>query len=312
VSDFAPARTGASSTGRANTIGVYAFDTVELSNRWQVSGGLRWEHYDAEFNAVDAAGAVTTDLDAADSLVSGKAGILFRATANGNVYFSYGTTVTPPGTANFSLSAQANNQNNPSVKPQESTNYEVGSKWDLGNGRLSLTGALFHTENKNVIFTVDATAVPPIYNQDDGQLVNGVTLGAMGRITERWDVLANVGYLDTELQTQNAANNGRRLTLTPAFSSSIWTTFRLPKGVTVGGGIRQTDSVFINAANTIRSPGYHIVDGLAEYAVNSHLSLRLNIYNLTDEKYIRNVNNNGGRYNPGNPRSAMVTSNVRF
>ena len=46
--------------------------------------------------------------------------------------------------------------------------------------------------------------------------------------------------------------------------------------------------------------------------MNSHLSLRLNIYNLTDEIYIRNVNNNGGRYNPGNPRSAMLTSNVRF
>ena len=55
-----------------------------------------------------------------------------------------------------------------------------------------------------------------------------------------------------------------------------------------------------------------LVDGLAEYAVNSHLTLRLNVYNLTDELYVRNVNNNGGRYNPGNPRSAMLTTNVRF
>jgi catecholate siderophore receptor len=46
--------------------------------------------------------------------------------------------------------------------------------------------------------------------------------------------------------------------------------------------------------------------------VNSHFSLRLNLYNLTDELYIRNVNNNGGRYNPGHPRSAMLSSNVRF
>ena len=63
--------------------------------------------------------------------------------------------------------------------------------------------------------------------------------------------------------------------------------------------------MFINAANTIKSPGYHLVDALAEYAVNAHLSLRLNVYNLTDAGYIRNVNNNGGRYNPGNPRSAL-------
>ena len=50
----------------------------------------------------------------------------------------------------------------------------------------------------------------------------------------------------------------------------------------MGGGVRHTDAVFINAANTIQSPGYHVVDGLAEYAVNTHLSLRLNIYNLTE------------------------------
>ena len=42
---------------------------------------------------------------------------------------------------------------------------------------------------------------------------------------------------------------------------------------------------------------------MAEYDLNSHLSLRLNVNNLTDEIYIRNVNNNGGRFNPGTPRS---------
>jgi catecholate siderophore receptor len=82
--------------------------------------------------------------------------------------------------------------------------------------------------------------------------------------------------------------------------------------LTAGGGVRYTDSVWINAANTIQSPGYHVVDALAEYPVNSHLSLRVNIYNLTNETYIRNVNNNGGRCNPGYPRSAMVTANVRY
>ena len=47
---------------------------------------------------------------------------------------------------------------------------------------------------------------------------------------------------------------------------------------------------------------------MAEYDVNTHLTLRLNVNNITDELYIKNVNNNGGRYNPGTPRSAIVTS----
>ncbi len=311
VTGFALARTLAFTDGDSRTLAFYAFDSIELNQRWQVSGGLRIERYDVSFDSAAATGVVTS-LEGKDNLISGKAGVLFRVSEHGNLYVSYGTSMTPPGSANFTLSAQANNANNPNIEPQKSTNYEVGTKWDFAGGRLSLNGALFHTKNENVIFTVDAAAVPPIFNLDDGQRVNGVTLGAMGRITDRWDVLANIGYLDTELQTQNAVNNGNRLTLSPAFSGSVWTTYRLPFDLTLGGGLRHTDEVFINAANTIRTPGYSLVDALAEYPVNSHLSLRMNIYNLTDEVYIRNINNNGGRYNPGNPRSAILTANVRY
>ena len=109
-----------------------------------------------------------------------------------------------------------------------------------------------------------------------------------------------------EVQVVGEANNGRRLILTPEASGSLWSTYRLPvgDGLSVGGGVRFTGSSFINAANTIKLPAFHVVDALAEYPVNAHLSLRLNVYNLTDERYIRSINNNGGRYNPGYPRSA--------
>jgi catecholate siderophore receptor len=312
VLDYGPARSLASSRGGTTTAGVFAFDTVDVASRWQVTGGARADHYDTSFVNVDATGAKTADLVGSDVLVSGKAGIVFRAAATGNLYASYGTAVTPPGTANFTLSAQANNQNNPAVKPQQSANFEVGTKWDFFGTRVSLTGAAFRTVNENVIFTVDAVSIPPVYNQDDRQLVKGVTAGIAGQVTERWNVLFSAGYLDATQHTQNAANHGKRLVLTPKTSGSLWSTYRIPGNLTLGGGVRFTGDVFINAANTIVSPGYTIVDGLAEYAVNSHFTLRLNLYNLTDELYIRNVNNNGGRYNPGHPRSAMLVSDVRF
>ena len=70
--------------------------------------------------------------------------------------------------------------------------------------------------------------------------------------------------------------------------------------------------MFINTANTIVAPGFALVDAMAEYDFNTHLTLRLNITNLTDKVYIKNVNNNGGRYNPGTPRAATITSSVRF
>ena len=312
VTGFAPTQSGAFTDGNTNTASAYFFDTVDVGSRWQFVGGARWERYDTDFLSQDATGFVTADLEDTDSLVSGKMGVNYRLTPTANLYVSYGTSATPPGSANFSLSTQANNANSPNVDPQTSANFEVGTKWDLANGRLSLNSAVFRTENKNVIFTVDATAVPPIFNQDDSQLVKGFTFGALGRITERWEVITNFGYLDSALNTQGAVNNGNRLVLTPEFSGSIWTTYGLAMGLRVGGGVRQTSAVFINPANTIESPGYTLVDGLAEYEVNRNLTLRVNIYNLFNETYIRNVNNNGGRYNPGYPRSAMLSTQFQF
>ena len=312
VADFNPSRGVAFSRGKTNTVGVYAFDTVDVGSKWQLNGGLRWEHYDATFESVDAAGAQTADLNTTDALISGKAGVLYKVTADANVYLSVGSSVTPPGTANFTLSAQPNNQNNPNVTPQESRNYEVGTKMVFHDNRLALTAAAFRTDNENVIFTVDATAIPPVFNQDDGQRVTGFTIGSVGQIGEHWQVMANFGYLDTRQISQNPVNNGKRLTLTPRFSGSLWSTYDFPIGLTLGGGVRYMDEVFVNAANTIRVPGYGLTDLMAEYDLSRNLSLRLNVTNVTNERYIRNVNNNGGRYNPGTPRAATLTSSVRF
>jgi catecholate siderophore receptor len=305
-------RNGAFSDGQADTVAVSVFDAVDIGPRLQVTGGLRVERYDASFLARTEAGVTTTEVDVADTLVSGKIGVLYKLTDQGNAYVSFGTTKTPPGTANFTLSAQPNNQNNPNVDPQISRNLEVGSKWSFYGSRLSLTGAAFRTRNENVIFTVDATAVPPVFNQDDAQEVTGVSLGIAGRVLRAWDVTANVAYLDSENLSQNAANNGRRLTLAPVFSGSVWTTYTTPWRVSVGGGIRFVGDTYINAANTIEAPGYALVDAMATYDVSRQVSLRLNVYNLTGETYIRNVNNNGGRYNPGYPRTATLTASFGF
>jgi catecholate siderophore receptor len=310
ITGFALSRTGAFTDGKTRTQALYAFDSISLGPRVQVNGGLRFEHYTTDYHAIDAANVVT-NLSSSDNLLSGKAGIVFRVKPNANLYASYGTTITPPGAANFSLAPAANNQNNPNVDPQESSNVEVGTKIDLVEGRLSLTGAVFHTINKNVLYTVPDT-VPPVFNQDDKQQVDGVTLGATGQITPQWQVLASFGYLNTESLTQNSVNNGRRLILSPEFSGSIWTTYALPKGWMVGGGVRGTSPVYFNAANTIQAPGYNLVDGLVQYTLNQHLTLRMNIYNLTNEVYIRNINNNGARYNPGYSRTAQVTSVIGF
>ena len=305
------APTGALSRGDTDTVAIYLFDAFDLGARLRLNGGLRVERYDTQSHSV-AADGVVTDVEGKGTLVSGKAGLVFRLNDRGNLYVSYGSSLTPPGSANFQLNAAPTNQNNPNVDPQESTNYELGTKWDLANSRLQLSGAVFWTENRNVIFVVDGTAVPPVFNQDDGQRVRGATIGAVGRIAPWWDINMSLQYLDSKVESQNPATDAKRLALAPEVSGNLWTTVRLPHDVRVGGGLRSTDAVFISTANTIAIPGYTVADALAEAPIGQHLTIRLNIYNLTDRVYVRNINNNGGSYNPGSPRAFLVTSAVRF
>src|SRR5262249_48942040 len=126
VVGYAPTRSAAYTDGQTTTAAAYAFDSLSLGTRLQVNAGMRLEHYDTEFVSIDATNVKILDLAGKDNLLSGKAGLVFRLSPAANLYASYGTTVTPPGAANFTLSGAVNNQNNPNVKPQESANTEVG------------------------------------------------------------------------------------------------------------------------------------------------------------------------------------------
>jgi catecholate siderophore receptor len=119
-------------------------------------------------------------------------------------------------------------------------------------------------------------------------------------------------YLDSEAVSQSPATNGRHLQLTPEVSGNLWATYRLPRDIRIGGGVRYNDDVFVNAANTIVIPSYALADALVEAPIGEHLILRFNVYNVTDRTFIRNINNNAGRYNPGTPRSFLLSSAFRF
>ena len=141
--------------------------------------------------------------------------------------------------------------------------------------------------------------------------MQGATIGLVGQITDHWSVMANFAYMDGKQNSQNVAVDGMQLTLLPENSGSLWTTYNV-RGFTIGGGLRFSDETFVNTANTIVVPAYHLIDAVASYAVNTHLTLRLNAYNLTDEVYIRSINNNGGRYNPGYTRSFLLSTQFGF
>ncbi|HEY1171532.1 MAG TPA: TonB-dependent siderophore receptor [Verrucomicrobiae bacterium] len=316
VTGYGPVRNGAYSRGSTDTVALYLFDTIDIGERWQVNGGVRWEHYATHFTSVDATQAVTADLGADGHILSSKAGLLFKPASNGSTYFGFGRTMTPPGSANFNLSGAAGNVNNASTDPQIADNFELGTKWEFFKERLAVNASVFRTINHNIL-TPDPLNVGSFIYDSREQIVNGVEWGVAGRITDEWQVFANWSYLNTEFSDPANAANGAAIQWTPEFSMSLWTTYRLPFGLTLGGGARYVSTIARQTTNTPganmpEAPDYWVFDAMLQYDITKNINVRLNIYNLADELYSSSLNNNGGRFNPGTPRSAYLTANFSF
>jgi catecholate siderophore receptor len=314
--EYATVLTGAYTKGKTDTAAIYFNDTLVFSPQWQISAGLRLDHYDTKYTAVTADGVATT-IKSNDDLVSGKVGLVFKPQENGSFYASYAVTRQPPGGANFSLSAaDSANANNPQVEPQTAKTYEVGTKWDLLANRLAVTGAIYRTEfSDQVLEDSDGT-----FYRAGEKRVQGVEITATGQINENWAVNAGYTIMDTKVESPTGqvvvADGSRDLAYNPKDAFTLWTTYRVTDAFTLGGGARYVGKLKRGSDRSVGTPeyadSYWLLNAMATYQVTDDFNLQLNVYNLTDENYVASINKSGYRYNPGIPRSARITANFSF
>jgi catecholate siderophore receptor len=296
-------RTGAVNDGTADSLTAYAFDTVHLTSRLEVSGGLRFDRFDVEYDSAPATGA-TMSFARQDDMWSWKAGAVFKPRPNGSVYAGVGNSFNPSAEGLALAVATAE------LAPEETRSYEVGSKWDLAGGRLAVTGAVFRTEKTNARTPGVNPGDPPQVLRGK-QRVDGAEIGAQGNIGDRLTVFAGYTHMRSEIEASGTATEvGNALAQTPEDTFNVWATVRVTRRLTAGGGAQYMDTVFRNAINTLQAPDYWLFNGTAAYEVNRNLTLRLNGHNLADADYVDRVG--GGHFIPGAGRSVTVTAEVDF
>jgi catecholate siderophore receptor len=284
-------------TGKS--VGVYAFDTLSLGSRVELSGGLRYDYFD-----VDGVTTAPAPVSRVDRMLSGRAGVVFKPRPHGSVYAAYGTSFNP------SLEGLSYGTANAAIEPEKTYTFELGSKWELAGERLLVSGALFSTDKTNAR-TPGLTPDDPPQVLEGEQRVRGLELGATGSLTRRWTLFAAYTFLDSEILSSNTpAEVGKELVNVPRNALSVWTTYELPWRLAVGGGVRFIDRRYGNTTNTRRVESYWIVDAMASYPVTRRLSLRLNLYNLNDVYFFERLG--GGHLIPGAGRSAMVSTSLGF
>lgn len=327
-------RSGANSNGQTDTFGIYAFDTLQITQDFELNGGIRLDSYHTEYDSASLCGGTgrnavkcpagvaknspvtTVDATKSGNLVNWKAGALYHLTQNGNVYVNYGISQQPPGGSNFALAAggTGSSANRTDFKPQKAKTSEVGTKWEVLDKRLLLSAAVFRTDIENDVEANDDGT----YSQYGTKRVEGYELSVAGNITPAWQVIG--GFTQQRASVREGAEVAQdgttSLPYTPEHAFTLWSQYQATDAISVGAGARYIGSMHRGKDGAVGTPSYTesywVADAKLGYRVNSTLDLQLNVYNLFDTNYVSSINKSGYRYHPGEPRTFALTANVHF
>lgn len=303
------------SYARTVTKALYGFDTIELTKQVQANIGLRVDDYSTRFTDTRANGFKEYQRD--DTLFNYQFGLVYKPLPNGSIYASYATSSLPagallaqgsetqtltPGRGNVGINADE-------LAPEKNRSIELGTKWNVLDNKLSLTGAIFQIDTTNARVTLPDNTYAMVGNKR----VQGLELGFAGKLTNQWQVFGGYTYLKSELRDNGAttANNGKQFPNTPRNSFTLWTTYDVLPALTVGGGAFYMSKVYGDPANVHAVSSYWRFDAMATYRVNKKLDVQLNVLNLFNRTYFDQVYpTHYASMAPG--RSAFVTVTARY
>ncbi|MFD0892433.1 TonB-dependent siderophore receptor [Luteolibacter ambystomatis] len=321
--------TGAVTTVEVDTVSAYLFDTIKFNRQWELSGGLRWDHLETQYDSIApqsaqslAAGNLPYESHGfGNDLLSYRAALVYKPQENGSIYLGYGTSfnassenlayIAHPIRFPFGTTNPNSTLSLLGADPEKNNTIELGTKWEFFNDKLMVTGALFRTDKTNARTTDPVD--PSVVTLTGEQQVQGFELGFTGQITDKWRIMGGYTHLDSEVKKSLvAAEIGSELSNTPDDSFSLWTVHELPFKIEAGLGVQYVGARFnsTNATTRQEAPDYVLVDGMLGYKLNDHVSFRLNAYNLGDKDYIDRVG--GGHFVPGQGRSFVFSTNFTF
>ena len=283
-------------TGKSQS--AWLFDTARFGQHWEATGGIRWDRFD-----VDGVNATLAPVSQQVNLPSLRAGLVYKPVQSGSIYGSYGTSMSP------SLEGLSYGTSNTSIPPEKTYTVEAGSKWEVANSRLLLTGALFRVAKDNAR-TPGLSPTDPPQVLAGRQVPRGIELSASGAITRAIRILGSYTLIDARIQSSNnPLEVGKHFQNTPRNAASVWVTYAARR-LTLGAGPRVMDRRYGNNTNTRFVDGFWTLDAMASYRVNRYLDLQLNMSNLNNAYYFERLG--GGHLIPGASRYVLFTTNFHF
>ena len=320
----------ASTELQIDTTSVFLMDTVTLSDTWEVFGGLRYDSFDYEMfvpENVNRAGETIPDTTYAydDSFVNGHLGAVYSPWDHGNVYASWSTSSNiNGGEADAGLSCGYgglcvdSDGNYANAEPEQSTNFEVGTKWNLNDEKLLLTAALFQTTKDDVVEGGnDSYSTGGSLNTGKNR-VEGIEIGLSGNITPALSAQFGVALMDSEiLESYDADIIGDPKANFADTSANFQLRYEMRPGMAVGGVVTYSSEMNggqpdAGGSDVVETPDYTVLDLFGTYAINDNLMLSANVLNVADETYYTAIYRGGAIAYLGDGRSAKLSLEYQF
>lgn len=308
--------TGAPSKFDADNYAVYAQDTITIAPKWDLLLGLRRDELRANYSS-----ATSPKLSYGEN--SYRSALSYHQTPENHYYVSW--------TDSFSPTADLYQLTVAPLPPERSETFEAGAKWLFFDGDLAFRSAIYRT-TKDWERNTDLESTASILTKK--RRTDGLEFELAGRINHRWEVFSGLAFMDAEILevAQNYYSNntlssahpsfkGQRPRNTPPVTFNIWSTYKLSDKWKMGLGLESKaerlgyspsgGSTGNTPYSANKLPGYVRMDAMLAYE-EQKWAVKLNVKNLLDKVYYDAIYDNGGFSVPGNGRTVILTTELKF
>jgi outer-membrane receptor for ferric coprogen and ferric-rhodotorulic acid len=219
-----------------------------------------------------------------------------------SLYASYTGIYKPQVEADFS---------NKPLAPLEGKNYEAGVKSEWFNKKLNGSFALFRTEQENIAQQIGMDGARIVYEGIQATS-KGYEFDVSGEVTDRLNI--NAGY--TRLMSVKGDQDQNVNPYVPRHLVHLTTVYRVPfiDNLKVGASLNWQNDIHVNIG-TVRyvENSYATLNLMANYKIDDHWSTAVNLYNVTDEKYLASMKwANGGTSYYAAPINGLATLTWKY
>ncbi|WP_156494954.1 TonB-dependent receptor domain-containing protein, partial [Oleiphilus sp. HI0128] len=121
--------------------------------------------------------------------------------------------------------------------PEKTQSIEVGTKWQLNDGKLLATAALFRITKNDVMESPSGDSYSTLGSLNTGKnRVEGIELGLTGNITDKISMSAGIAVMDAEvLESINEEDEGKTLANFAYTSASLHVKYQATPQWAIGG-----------------------------------------------------------------------------